>query len=44
LIVSKLNGILEAEQFDSEQVEFYISLPEEKYNFKIQLIDYKFYN
>jgi hypothetical protein len=44
LIVSKLNGILEAEQFDSEQVEFYISLPEEKYNFKIQLIDCKFYN
>ena len=43
-IVAKLNEMLEAEQFDKEQVEFYFALLEEKYNFEIQLIDFKFYN
>lgn len=43
-IVAKLNEMLEAEQFDKEQVEFYFALLEEKYNFETQLIDFKFYN
>lgn len=43
-IVSKLNEMLEAEQFDTEQFEFYIALLKEKYNFEIHLIDFEFYN
>lgn len=43
-IVAKLNEMLESEQFDSEQFEFYFALLKEKYNFEIQLIDFEFYN
>lgn len=43
-IVSKLNEMLEAEQFDSELFDFYKTLLEQKFNFEFRLIDFEFYN
>jgi hypothetical protein len=43
-IVARLNEILETEQFEKEQFDFYLKTLEEKYFCVIKIIDFEFYN